>query len=252
MGVHLHVVKAFAPAQLFFQLQLQALLAHQVAHGQGAVCGHFLLVGLGYIAQHMGKEIFFRVAAFGPHHHFQAWPGVDFRFYARHQVEVDVRNKQERLKRLHLKAVLPILFPKLDKGNTGPLADLRQGGRDIRAVLPHQRKAVGRAVVGQHAALVVQNAATRGKDALDTQTVVLGLAGEFFAPVHLQIPKAHHQHKKHKPHHDLQQDGPGARRLVAFAFYLNAQPGADAAARRPRPGRGKMGVSFPLHAGFRV
>lgn len=90
VGIHFHIVQALAATQLLFPAPAPAPLAHKVAHGKGAVCAHFLLVGFCHIAQHVGEKFAFGVAALGAHHNFQPRPFVDFRFYARHQIKVDI------------------------------------------------------------------------------------------------------------------------------------------------------------------
>ena len=198
----------------------------------------------------MGEKFTLGVAALGAHHNFQPRPLVDFRFYARNQIKVDIGDEQERFKGFYLKAVLAKLVPDLLKGNARPFADLRKGGGDVVAVFAHNGKTIGRAVVCQHLAFIVEDAPARGKDAFDAQAVVLRLTGKFFAPMNLKIPKAHHQHKKQQTHHNLKQDGTRARRLIALALDLNLEPGANALVRVFVFVREQRGiVSFPDHRG---
>ena len=176
----------------------------------------------------MGKKFLFGVAALGADHDFQPRPGVDFRFNARHQIKVDVRNEQQRLKGFHLEAILMVFLPYLGQGNAGPEADLGQGGRDVVAVLARQGKAVGSAIVGQHLVPVVQNATARGEDALQAQAVFLGLAGKLLAPVNLEIPETNHKDEEKQTHQHLQKDDAATRGLIALAVHLDFQPGAVA------------------------
>ena len=171
-------------------------------------------------------------------------------FNAGHKVKVDIGDEQQRLKGFDLEAVLTELVPDLLEGNARPFAYLGQGGRDVVAVFAYDGKAVGGAVVGQHLALVVHDAPARGKDALNAQAVVLRLTRKLFTPVHLQIPEAHHKHKKHQTHQNLKQDCARARRLIALALDLNLEPGANALMLRLVFVRQQRGiVSFPDHRG---
>ena len=118
MGINLHVIKPFAAAQILFQLELQALLAHKVAQGQRRVGFHLFFIGFSHIAEHMGKKLVFRIAALGPDHYFKPWPGVNFRLNARHQIKINVRDHQDRLKGLHLEAILLVFLLHMRKGHS--------------------------------------------------------------------------------------------------------------------------------------
>ena len=218
--VHLHAIQALAAAQPLLQLVFQTLLAHQIAHGQIRVLFHLLLVGFGHIAEHMGEEILFRIAALAVHRDLQPRPVDELGLDAGHQLEIHVRDHEQRLEGFHLEAVHLIFFPDLLQGDACPLADLGQGRGDIVAVLADERQPAGRAVVGQHLAAVVQDAAAWGEDAFFTQTVGLGLARELLAPVHLQIPEAGNEDEKKDGHQSLQQQSPGTGRLVPFIVHL--------------------------------
>ena len=225
-------------AQALFQLQFQTGLAHQVAHGQIGIFLHLGAVGFGHIAEHVGEKVFFGIVAVGADHDLQAGPVDQLGLDAGHLAEIQAGDQRQGLEGLGVVAVLELL-----QRRVRPLADLGQGGGDIRAVLADDGQAVGRAVVGQDIAVIVEDAAARGEDALRAQAVFLGLGGHLRPQMELEVPEAGDEDEKEDAHQHLQEQDAAARRLVAFAFHLYGQPGTPVlalAAGGLRQGRGRF------------
>ncbi len=175
----------------------------------------------------MGVQRTFRIVALGAHHDLQSGPVDQFRFDPGHQLEIHIRDQQQRLERFHFQPVLMILGDDAIQRNSRPGADLRQCGRDVPAILAHQRQPVGQPVVRQDHAVDVGDQPPRRENPLLAQAVFLRLPGEILALVDLQIPEAHDENEKQHAHHALQQQHAGARRLVVLGLDLDLQPAAN-------------------------
>ena len=146
------------PVPVGFQLQFQTGLAHQIAHGQIGILFHLGAVGFGHIAEHVGEKVFFGIVAVGADHDLQAGPVDQLGLDAGHLAEIQTGDQRQGLEGLGLEAVLVVAVLELLQRRVRPLADLGQGGGDIRAVLADDGQAVGRAVVGQDIAVIVEDA----------------------------------------------------------------------------------------------
>ena len=168
----------------------------------------------------MGEEIFLGIAALCEDDDFETGPGVEFGLDAGHELEVEVCHKEQRLKGLYLEAALPVAFPDLIKRHAGPFADLGQGGGQIPDVIADEGKAVGCAVIRQHTALDVEDAAPWRGNLFLAPVVFLGLAGEVFAEVHLQKPEAGHEDEKEDQDEGLKKDESASRRRESVRILL--------------------------------
>ena len=155
----------------------------------------------------MGEEILLGIAALCEDDDLETGPGVEFGLDAGHELEVEVCHKEQRLKGLYLEAALPVAFPDLIKRHAGPFADLGQGGGQIPDVIADEGKAVGSAVIRQHAALDVEDASPRRGNL-------------FLAEVHLQKPEAGHEDEKEDQDEGLKKDESASRRRESVRILL--------------------------------
>ncbi len=221
MGIDFNIIKALLAAQVFFQAQLKALLAHQIAQVYALVVGHFLLVRIANITEYMGKKLVFGIIALGPDNNFQARPRMNLALDFGDKIKIDIGNEQQGLKGFYPGLVLLVFFLDAGQRNAAPGRNLGKSGGKIRAILADKLKTVGYAVVGKHFAAIVEDAAARRENAFLAKPVFLGLARKFLAAVNLQIPETDDKYKEKNPDHGLQKDHAASGRLVTLVLNLD-------------------------------
>ena len=241
---------ALGSAQAVIQAVLQALLAHEVAQGQGRVGLHLGLVGLGHVAEHVGEQVPVNILAPGAREDFDPRPAQAATLDQGDVLEVQVRHQGQGLEGFHLGLVAGVDVLQALRRDARPLRDLIQGGRDVVAVLAHEAQHEGRLVDGQKLAVPVAQEAARSEDVLGAQLVVAAFFGEHLAQMDLQVPQAHGKEAEQPEDQALQESHAQARRFLAVGAMQilhgpsSACPGTWHRRHTTRPGTAGPGADI--------